>query len=101
MNPASFTPAQILSRVLASLAGSYGFVWGFVTLGITLLVAGGMDYEEAWKLVMLLAFLLFLGLFCWAFAAARLARVWAVLAGGGGAMTLAAWLLLRYLQGSA
>jgi len=95
------TSLQITSRVLAGLVGCYAFVWGFVTLGITLLVTGGMDYEEAWKLAMLLAFLVFLGLFCWTFAAASLARVWAVLAGGGGAMTLAAWLLMRHLQGSA
>ena len=43
----------------------------------------------------LLAFLIFLACFCWSYAAASLARVWAVLLGGGAAMTGAAWLLTR------
>jgi hypothetical protein len=46
---------------------------------------------------MLLAFLVFLAVFCWAFAAPRLARVWAVLAGSGALMTGAAWLAQRAL----
>ncbi len=91
------TPSQIVSRVFASLLGSYGFVWGFTVLGIASLVAGGMDYDEAWTLVMLLAFILFLVLFCWAFAAKSLARAWAVLAGGGAVMSAGAWLLTRQL----
>lgn len=98
MKAADPSAAQILSRVLVGLAGVYAFVWGFATLGITLLVVSGMGYEEAWKLVMLLAFLVFLGLFCWTFAAASLTRVWIVLLGGGGTMTLAGWLLLRHLS---
>lgn len=89
--------SQIASRVLASLVGGYGFVWGFTALSIALLVAAGMDYGEAWTLVMLLAFVLFLVLFCWAFAAASLARVWTVLAGGAAAMSAGAWLLTRHL----
>ncbi len=97
MKATSPSPFHILSRVLASLAGGYGFVWGFAALGIALLVSAGMDYGEAWTLVMLLAFVLFLALLCWSFAAASLTRVWTVLAGGGAAMTLAAWLVTRQL----
>ncbi|HWJ05964.1 MAG TPA: hypothetical protein VNS57_09255 [Steroidobacteraceae bacterium] len=97
MQNKSPTAPQIVSRVLASVLGGYGFVWGFAAFGTAALVAGGMEYDDAWTLMMLLAFLLFLGLFCWAFAAASLARVWTVLAGGGGAMTLGAWLLTRHL----
>lgn len=88
---------HVASRVAASLLGGYAFVWGFVTLGISLLVAAGMAYAEAQTLVYLLAFLVFLAAFCWTFAAASLARVWAVLAGGGAAMTAAAWALSRSL----
>ncbi|HEX4987067.1 MAG TPA: iron uptake protein [Burkholderiales bacterium] len=88
----------VVSRVAASLLGGYAFVWGFVTLGIMLLLAAGMPYEEAQTLLYLLAFLVFLACFLWAFAATSLARVWAVLAGGGAAMTLAAWLLSRAVQ---
>lgn len=88
---------HVASRVAASLFGGYAFVWGFATLGISLLVAAGMAYAEAQTLVYLLAFLVFLAAFCWTFAAASLARVWAVLAGGGAAMTAAAWALSRSL----
>ena len=62
----------IASRIAAGLGGSYLFTYGFCALGIVMLVRAGMGYEEAEKLVYLLAFLLFLGLFCWAFAAPRL-----------------------------
>ncbi|WP_093558640.1 iron uptake protein [Pseudoduganella namucuonensis] len=89
------SPLHLISRVAASLLGGYAFVWGCVTLGIVLLLAAGMPYGEAQTLAYLLAFLVFLACFCWAYAAASLARVWLVLAGGGAAMTGAAWLLTR------
>jgi hypothetical protein len=77
------------------LLGSYVFVWGFASLSTTLGVAAGMRYAEARTLAFLVAFLVFLACFCWAFAAARVARVWAVLGGGGALMTGAALLLSR------
>jgi ABC-type transport system involved in multi-copper enzyme maturation permease subunit len=89
--------AEILARVLASLLGGYGFVWGFSVLGIALLVAAGMEFPQASTLVMLLAFLVFLVLFCWSFTAASVLRVWVVLAGGGVAMTLLGWQLARQI----
>ncbi|HEX2009983.1 MAG TPA: iron uptake protein [Roseateles sp.] len=89
------TPLRIASRVAASLLGGWAFVWGFVALGVALLLAAGMRYGEALTLVYLLAFLIYLGALLWAFAAASLARVWIVLAGGGALMTGAAWLLTR------
>jgi len=89
--------ARIVSRIAASLLGGYAFVWGFTTFGIALGLALGMPYGQAQTLLFLLAFLVFLLCFCWAFAAPSLARVWAVLAGGGAAMTGAAWLLSRVL----
>lgn len=97
MPPATLTRLHVASRVAASLLGGYAFVWGFATLGISLLVAAGMAYDEAQTLIYLLAFLVFLAAFCWTFAAASLARVWAVLAGGGAAMSAAAWALSRSL----
>ena len=87
----------IAARVAAAVLGGYGFIWGFTTLGILLLVAAGMPYGEAQTLLYLLAFLVFLGCFCWAFAADSLARVWAVLGGGAVVMTGAAWWLSRTL----
>jgi hypothetical protein len=84
---------SLVSRVAASLLGGYAFVWGFTTLLIALGLSGGWDYEEAEQLAYLLAFLVFLVVFLWAFASASLKRVWLVLAGGGALMTGAAWLL--------
>lgn len=83
------------SRIAASLVGAYLFVWGFATLLIAGGLAIGSDYEEALKLAYLLAFLVYLGAFLWAFAAASVTRVWLVLGGGGAAMSAAAWLLAR------
>lgn len=90
-------PAQVIGRIAASLLGGYAFTWGLTTLGITGLVALGVDYHEAHTVLMLFAFLPFLAAFLWAFAARRLARVWLVLGLGGAGMTGAAWLLQRQL----
>lgn len=97
MTAATTPRTDVLLRVLAGVVGSWGFVWGFCVLGIAALFAAGMEYWEAYRLVMMLAFVLYLALFCWSFAAASLKRVWAVLAGGGIAMTLAGWQLARHL----
>ncbi|RYZ08141.1 MAG: iron uptake protein [Myxococcales bacterium] len=97
MNSAALPTSHVVSRVAASLLGGYAFVWGFTSLGIALGVAAGTDYHEAETLMFLLAFLVFLAAFCWAFVAASLTRVWAVLAGGGALMTGVAWLVTRNL----
>ena len=97
MNTHSLSATHVIARVAASLLGGYGFVWGFVTLGIALLMRAGQPYDEARTALYLLAFILFVVAFCWAFAAASLLRVWAVLAGGGLLMTSLAWLLIPQL----
>jgi hypothetical protein len=84
-----------VARIAASLAGGWAFVWGFVTLGIALLLMGGMSYADAQTLVYLLAFLIYLVTFCWSFTAASAIRVWLVLLGGGSTMTALAWWLMR------
>jgi hypothetical protein len=89
---------QVVLRVAGGLLGSYAFAWGFVTLLVAALLVGGMPYDEALTLAYLLAFLVLLVVFCWSFVAASLARVWLVLAGGGAAMTAAAWLLAGTVQ---
>ncbi len=85
-------------RVAAALLGGYAFTWGFSALLVTAQVHAGLAYGDALQLAMLLAFLVYLGAVCWAFAAASLARVWVVLAGGGAAMTVLAWLLMPTLS---
>ena len=86
-----------ISRIAASLLGGWAFTWGFVAFGIASLAAAGMPYGDAKTLMYLLAFLVFLGLFLYAFTAASVLRVWLVFAGGGATMAGAAWLLVRSL----
>ena len=90
-------PLSLIHRLAVALFGGYAFTWGLVAFGVAGLVALGVDFHEAETGVSLLAFLMFTALVLWAYATASLARVWAVLAGGGALMTLAAWLLQRAL----
>lgn len=85
----------VTSRVVAALAGGYAFTWGFSTLVVAVNLASGGDYDEGLTLTYLLAFLVYLAVVLWAFAAKSLTRVWFVLAGGGAAMTVTAWALTR------
>lgn len=87
--------AQVLSRTAAGLLGGYAFVWGFASLTTVLGAAAGLSYGDARTLAFLLAFLVYLTCFLWAFAAIRMSLVWAVLGGGGALMTGAALLLVR------
>lgn len=89
------TPAHILARLIAALGGGWLFVWGFIALGIMTLLSVGMPFRDARSLVHLLAFLLFLTVACWAFAAPRLTHVYVVLFGGGAVMTATAWWMAR------
>ncbi len=64
-------------------------------LGVLLMMAAGLPYGDAQTLGYLLAFLVFLGSFLWAFAARSLMQVWALLLGGGALMSALAWALSR------
>jgi hypothetical protein len=88
----------IVARIAAAVLGGYAFVWGFTTLGISFGLAMGATYGDAQTAMYLLAFIVFLVAFIWAFVAARLWRIWAVLAGGGVLMTVCAWLLASSLR---
>lgn len=89
------TPVHITARVTAGIFGSYAFTWGFAAAGIAALVGLGVDYHDAEMGVLMLAFLVFLGLFLWSFAATSIARVWVVLAGGAALLFTAAWAIQR------
>lgn len=93
MTTQSPSASEIVARVAASLLGGYTFVWGLSTLSIALLVLGGQAYDEAQSAVMLLAFLVFLWAFCWAFTAPRLRTVYGVLFGVGTVTSALAWWL--------
>lgn len=77
-------------RTLAALVGGYAFCWGFIALGVAGLYALGMPFHDAESLSSMLAFLIYLAVFLWAFVARSLAWVWGVLAGGGALMAAAA-----------
>ena len=85
----------ITARVTAGIFGVYAFTWGFAAAGVAALTGLGVAYHDAEMGVLMLAFLVFLGLFLWSFAAASIARVWAVLAGGAALLFTAAWALQR------
>ncbi|MET0293151.1 MAG: iron uptake protein [Steroidobacteraceae bacterium] len=82
---------EILLRTATGLLGGWAFTWGFVTLGIVALVAAGVGYEDAQTGVYLLAFLLYLTLFCWSFGTRRPVRAFTTIALGAAVLSGAAW----------
>lgn len=90
-NRINFGTLHLVARIAAALLGGYAFTWGFVSLGVAGLAGVGVDFHEAETAVLMLAFLLFVGVFLWTFACRSVVHVWAVLAGGGAVMTLTAW----------
>ena len=86
---------QVTARVTAGVFGAYAFTWGFAAAGVAALVGLGVEYHDAEMGVLMLAFLIFLGLFLWSFAAASIVRVWAVLGVGAALLFTAAWAIQR------
>ncbi len=86
-----------LWRGLAAILGGYAFCWGFVALGVAGFYALGMAFHDAEHLSSILAFLIYVAVFLWAFAARSLVRVWVVLLGGGALMAGAASLIQSML----
>ncbi|MDM0089418.1 MULTISPECIES: iron uptake protein [unclassified Variovorax] len=97
MTASTLSRVHLASRIAAGMLGGYAFTWGFIALLIGLLFAAKMEFHDAEALGYILGFIVFLGVFLWAFSARSLARVWLVLAGGGALMTGAAWLVQRAL----
>lgn len=93
MHAPSLTRAHVLARIAAAVFGGYAFSWGLVAFGMAGLFALGMPFHDAEHLTAMLAMLVYLAVFLWAFAARSLPRVWLVLAGGGALMAGAASLL--------
>lgn len=92
---ATLTATQVIARIVVSVLGGWVFVWGCIAAGIALLVASGMPFDEARKLMHLLAFLIYLVAFFWAFAAASLLRAAVVLLGGGAMLCALSYFLTR------
>jgi hypothetical protein len=101
MSTLSLSRPHLLGRIAAAVLGGYAFCWGFIALGLALLYGAGMSFHDAEHLASMLGLLLFLLVFCWAFAARSLARVWLLLAGGGVLMSGGAALVQRALVAAA
>jgi hypothetical protein len=86
---------EITARVAAAVFGSYAFSWGFAAAGVAALVGPGVEYHDAEMGVLMLALLVFLGLFLWSFVVSSTYRLWAVLAGGASLLFAAAWAIQR------
>ena len=87
-SPFSARPSRlhVVGRTAAAVLGGYGFAWGVVAAGASLLFAAGMDFHDAEFLASLLGVLAFLAVFLWAFAARRLWVVWTALIAAGASL---------------
>lgn len=77
-------------RIAAAVLGGYVFTWGFIALGMSGLFALGLAFHDAEHLSSILGILVYLVMLLWAFTARSLARVSAILLGGGVFMAAAA-----------
>lgn len=89
---------QIAARIAVAVVGGYAFSWGFAVFGVAGLVALGVDFHEAESGVLMLALLVFLVVFLWAFSSASVARVWWVLAGGAAMLAATASAIQQQLM---
>lgn len=88
---------EVTARVAAGIFGAYAFTWALTAAGVAALVGLGVPYHDAEMGVIMMAFLVFLGLFLWSFIATRIAHVWAVLVSGASLLLTAAWGIQRAL----
>lgn len=75
-------PGALVQRIVLAVAGGYGLTVA-VTMVLARLLSGVVERMDAVVTAALLAFLVYLLVLLWAFAEPRLARLWAVLGGGG------------------
>ena len=94
---ASTSRSALALRIGAAVLGGYAFCWGFIAFAMAGLFGLGMKFHDAEHLAAMLAFLVYLGVFCWAFVVRSVWRAWIVLAGGGALLAAAASLLQHRL----
>lgn len=101
MSTPSSSRSHLLGRIAAAVLGGYAFSWGFIALGLAAMYAAGLSFHDAEHLSAIVGMLLFLVVFCWAFVARSLPRVWLLLAGGGALMAGGAEFIKRALVAAA
>lgn len=89
----------VASRFGGAIIGGYIFALGFVAICSLVGFGAGLAFSDAQTLALMLGFLVFLGALLWAFVPRRNTVVWAVLAGGGLAMSVVAWVVSRMIAG--
>ncbi len=89
--------SRILLRLALALPGGWLFVRYLTSTGIATLVAAGIEYETAWMTGIMLAFVVYLVVLLWAFAARQLLHVAVVLVGGGALLAALGWWLVPRL----
>lgn len=93
---ANARPLLVANRFAAAIIGGYLFAYGFTALATLAGFAAGLRWFEAQALAWMTGALVYLGAILWGFVPRGTARAWAVLAGGGAAMSAAAWALSRW-----
>jgi hypothetical protein len=101
MRTTPLSRTHLFGRIAAAALGGYAFCGGFIALGLALLYGAGLSFHDAEHLASIVGLLLFLGVFCWAFAARSLPKVWVILAGGSVLMSGGAALVQRALLAAA
>ncbi len=96
-SPSFFVVFLVATRVLVSVLGAYGFVWGFAALATASLSALGVGFHDAETAAAIVAFLLFPLIFLWVFAVRSLSVVCAVVVGGAVLMVVGAWAIQHSL----
>jgi len=89
-------PLPAASRFGAAILGGYLFAYGFTALATFSGFGAGLPYSDAQVLAWMLGALVYLGALLWGFVPRQVAWAWAILAGGGAAMSAAAWALSRW-----
>ena len=85
----------LASRFGAPIVGGYVFTYGFVAFAALAGFWLGLSFTESKTLAWMLSLVVYLVAILWGFAARSVTFVWVVLAGGGIAMSFAAWALSR------
>jgi len=89
-------PLRAANRFAAAIVGGYLFAYGFTALATFTGFDAGLPFSEAQVLAWMLGALVYLGAILWGFVPRTTTKAWTVLAGGGAAMGVAAWLLSRW-----
>lgn len=94
---ATLAPLHIVARTATAVFGGYAFTWGLIALNVALLYSAGAEFHDAESLGYIIGFLVYLGVFLWAFATPHLKRVAVILVGAGLLMTASASLIQSLL----